>query len=266
MKLKSMLESKVTKKELSSIPSSFDLIGDIAIFNDIPKEVKKHEKLIAQTIMQIHPHIKVVMKKVGKFSGKLRTPKLAIIAGEKRKETVHKENGCTLKLNVETCYFSPRLSSERLRIAHLVKKGENVLVLFSGVAPYPCVLAKNASPKEIQAIELNKAAHNYAEENMQRNKLRNVILYQGNVKNVLPKLNKKFDRIIMPLPKESPTYLDSAVKKLKPKGTIHLYLFAHEDQYAFLIKEYKKKFKSVKLTPCGVYAPKISRVCLDLKN
>mgnify|MGYP001603210124 FL=1 len=39
MKLKELLKDKVTKKELSFIPSSFDLIGDIAIFNDIPKEV-----------------------------------------------------------------------------------------------------------------------------------------------------------------------------------------------------------------------------------
>lgn len=265
MKLKELLKNKVTKRELQFIPSSFDIIGDIAIFNDMPKEVKKHEQLIAKTVMEIHPHIKVVMKKVGKFSGTLRTPKLKIIAGEKRKETIHKENGCLLRLHVEKCYFSPRLSSERLRIAQQVKKGEDILVLFSGIAPYPCVIAKNAQPKEIHAIELNKIAHKYAEENIKRNKINNITLHQGNVKTILPTIKKKFDRIIMPLPKDSPAYLDLALKRLKPKGMIHLYLFAHEDQFTALIKEYKKKFKNVTLTPCGVYAPQIYRICLDLK-
>jgi hypothetical protein len=43
------------------------------------------------------------------------------MSGEKRTETTHKENGVNIKLDVEKCYFSPRLSQERLRIAKLVK-------------------------------------------------------------------------------------------------------------------------------------------------
>lgn len=266
MKLKEALAAKLSKKELAYVPSSFDIIGDIAIFNDMPKKLRKREKMIAQTLMSLHSNVRAVAKKVGKFSGKLRTPKITVIAGEKRKETLHKENGCFLKLHIEKCYFSPRLASERLRIAKLVKKGEDVLVLFSGVAPYPCVIAKNALPKEVCGIELNKAAHKYAEENIKLNKLSNIALYQGDVKKILPKIKKRFSRIIMPLPKDSPTYLDLALKKLKPKGTIHLYLFAHENELETIKRSYKKSFKKVNVTSCGLYAPYVHRICLDIRK
>ena len=264
MKLKQALAQQLTKKDSSLVPSSFDIIGDIALFNDFPSALRKKEKLIAKTLMSLNPHIKVVAKKTGKFSGKHRTPKITIIAGEKRKETMHKENGCLLKLNIEKCYFSPRLSTERLRIAKLVKKEESILVLFSGVAPYTCVIAKNAQPKEIVGIELNKIAHRYALANVQKNKLTNIKLYQGDIRKVLPTIKKKFERIIMPLPKDSPTYLDLALKKLKPKGTIHLYLFMHEKEFLSIKKHYQQCFKKVSLVRCGVFAPHVLRMCLDL--
>ena len=38
--LKQALKSKLTKKELSLVPSSFDTIGNIALFTSFPKELK----------------------------------------------------------------------------------------------------------------------------------------------------------------------------------------------------------------------------------
>ena len=204
----------------------------------------------------------MVAKKSKRYTGRLRTPKIQIIAGGKRKETIHKENGVQLKLDIEKCYFSARTGTERLRIAKLVKKDEVVLVLFSGVAPYPCVIAKNAKPKEIHAIEISKSCHKYAKENVKLNKLENITLFQGDVKKILPKINEKFDRIIMPLPKSADTYIALAKKKLKPKGTIHLYLFGREEEFSKL----KKRFNAKKITKCGHYAPSVHRVCLDIKN
>ena len=45
--LKEALKSKLTKKQLALVPSSFDIVGDLAIFSDFPKELIKKEKLIA---------------------------------------------------------------------------------------------------------------------------------------------------------------------------------------------------------------------------
>src|SRR3989344_6304512 len=98
MKVKELLQKKLTKKELELLPSSFDVVGDILIFNEFPQELEKKEKIIGQTILQNFKNIKVVSKKIKKYSGKYRLPKIKIIAGERRKETIHKESGVRLKL------------------------------------------------------------------------------------------------------------------------------------------------------------------------
>lgn len=262
--LKSALK-KLTKQELSLVPRAFDTVGSIAIFNDFPPELKKKEKYIAQTLLKLHKNIKTVAKKAHQYAGRLRTPKITILAGEKTKETVHKENNVRLKLNIETCYFSIRSGNERKRIAALVKKGESILVLFSGIAPLPCVIAKNTKAKEIYGIELNKKAHQYARENICLNKINNVQIYQGDAKKIVPTLTKRFDRILLPLPKNAKDYLTITLKKLKPKGTIHLYTFAEEENFQNLKKKYEKQFTIVKIVKCGVYSPGVYRICLDLK-
>ena len=256
---------KLTKKERELIPRAFDTVGTIAIFNDFPSELKKKEKYIAETLLKLHKPIKTVAKKSGIYKGKLRTPKITILAGEKTKETTHKENNVALSLNVETCYFSTRSSNERKRIAKLVKKGEKVLVLFSGVAPFPCVIAKNSKAQEVYGIELNKKAYKYALKNVEKNKLNNITLLQGDVKKVLPTLRKKFDRILLPLPKDAEKFVTLAKKKLQPEGVLHVYSFAKEEEFSIIKKQYKKQFKTVKIVKAGVFGPKIYRICIDVK-
>ena len=85
--LKEALKNKLTKKQLDLVPSSFDIVGDLAIFSDFPKGLRNKEKLVGRTLLELHKNIKVVLKKSKKYSGKFRTPELKIIAGEKRKET-----------------------------------------------------------------------------------------------------------------------------------------------------------------------------------
>ncbi len=253
----------LTKKELKKIPRAFDTVGDILIFSDFPKELKKKEKEVGNYLLKKLKNIKIITKKSKSYSGKYRTPKLKILAGEKRKETIHKENGILIKVNPEKAYFSTRSGSERLRISKLIKKNESVLVMFSGVAPFPLVLSKHSKAKEVYGVEINKKAHKYAEQNIKLNKLKNIKIFKGNVKRILPKLNKKFDRIIMPLPKDSEDYLKLALKYLKPKGKIHIYLFSHENDFKKLKEKYKK-FKP-KIIKAGSPSPGKYRVCLDLQ-
>ncbi|MBS3144818.1 hypothetical protein J4208_04500 [Candidatus Woesearchaeota archaeon] len=264
MRLYEALEKKLNKKELELVPRAFDMVGSIAIFNEFPKELKKKEKLIAETLMQLNPYIKTVAKKTGKYTGKYRTPKIAIITGEKTKETLHKENSISLRLNVETCYFSTRTATERLRVAKQVKKGDKVLVMFSGVGPFPCVIAKNAQPSLVYGIEVNKEAHTFALENIKINKLENVVVQQGDVKKIMPKIKETFNKILLPLPKKAEDYLDLALAKLKPKGKIYLYMFVSEYDFGAVKKAYQRRFKKVNLVECGRYSPGVSRICLEL--
>ena len=272
MKLKQLLQDKLSAKELSVLPSSFDVVGNILIFADFPKELKKKRKIIGETILSNYKNIKTVLKKSKKYSGKYRLPKLSYIAGKKKKETMHKENNISLKLNVEKVYFSPRLATERLRIAKLVKKNESVLVMFSGSGAYPLVIAKNSNPNIIYGIEVNPIAHKYAEQNIFLNKIKNIKLIKGDVKKIIPKLNEKFDRIVMPLPKGAENYLDSAFKASKKKAIIHLYLFSEEDKISSIAeslknasKKLKKKIKIINIAKCGQFSPRVNRICIDFQ-
>ena len=260
------LKDKLSQSELDLIPTSFDVIGSILIFIDFPKQLKKKEKLIGQTILDNLPHIKTVLKKTKKYSGRYRTPKYKVISGIKTKETTHKENNVYVKLNVEKVYYSPRTSTERARIASLIKKNESVLVMFSGSAVFPLVISRNSSPSEVYGIEINPTAHKYAMENIK--KFDNVKLFKGNVKKVMPKLNKKFDRILMPLPVGAEKYLSLALEYIKPKGTIHFYYFSHErdlDKAKEIIKTTcKKSYRINKIVKCGQFGPGIFRYCFDI--
>ena len=267
--LKQILKSKLTKKQLSIIPNSFDIVGDIAIFSDFPEELKTKEKVIANTLLSLHKNLKIVVKKTKHFSGKYRLQKVKILAGENRKTTIHKENNIIAKLNIETCYFSPRLATERLRVTNQIKPNESVLVMFSGIAIYPLVISKKSRAKEVYAVEINPEAHKYAQENLKLNKITNIKLFKGDVKIVIPKIKKKFDRILMPLPKSAETYLNLALSKIKKKGIIHFYDFQYEkdipEKSIEKIKKHIKEFKILKVVKCGQYSPRNYRVCVDFK-
>jgi|SRR3989338_3627560 len=185
-RLKELLKDKLSEQESKLVPNSYDQIGTIAIFQDFPKELKKKEKLIAETLIRNNKNVKTVAIKTKKHSGKYRLKEVKIIAGEKTKETIHKENNIYVKLDVEKCYFSPRLNNERLRIAGQIKKNEEILVMFSGIGIYPLVIAKNTEAKQVYGIEINPVAHKYGLENIRLNNAKNVTLVKGDVKKVLP--------------------------------------------------------------------------------
>ncbi len=269
MKLRELVKGKITKNELDKLKASYDLVGSIAII-DIPPELAKKEKIIAEAVMKQHKNVKTVAKKVGIHGGEFRLQKVKIISGERAKETQCIEHKVRLMLNVEKVYFSVRLSTERKRISDLVKKGERVLVMFSGCAPYPCVFAKNSLAKEIIGVEKNKIAHEYGEKNLKLNKIKNVKLYCGDVKKIVPGLGK-FDRIVMPLPKDASSFLDIALKAAKKGSTVHFYDFLHEEdipkssveKIAKACKDAGRKCRILRTVKVGQYAPRKYRVCVD---
>ena len=268
-RLKELLKSKLTKKQFEKLPNAYDIIGDIIIIN-IDPVLRSREKLIAESLLETHPNIKVICKKQDIHKGKYRTQKLKVIAGEKRKETIHRENNIMLKLNVETSYFSPRSGNERKRIAEQVKKGENILVMFSGIAPLPVVLAKNTEAKHITAVELNPKAHKYAVENIKLNKITNVELINADVRKA--KLKDKFDRILMPLPKTGEQFLPLALAYSKKGTIIHYYDFLMEDEFEQeknrireICRTNKKNCRILEIVKCGQYKPYVFRTCTDIQ-
>jgi tRNA (guanine37-N1)-methyltransferase len=108
--------------------------------------------------------------------------------------------------------------------------------------------------------------------NILLNKAKNVRFILGDVRNEVPKLKGKFDRVIMPLPKDADTFLDTAFKVAKKGTFIHLYLFWDKDEFARgrrrvlqIAKRNGRKIKVMGLVRCGQYSPRVFRVCLDLR-
>lgn len=265
-----MLSGKLTKNELAHLRSSYDIIGDIAIL-EIPRELIKKETIIANVVMAHTKHIRTVVKKAGIHTGQYRTQKLRVILGEKTTETVHKENAVSVRLDIAKVYFSPRLANERLRIAKLIKAGEKVLVMFSGVGVYPLVIAKNSKAAVIFGIEKNPVAHRYALENCKLNKLHNIVLHKGDVKAVVKTIDAHFDRIILPLPKGAHGFLREALAVSKRKCTLHYYTFGRLGDADAIAKTLRARIERLgrkcsiqEIVKCGQYAPRVYRLCIDL--
>ncbi|MCB9362340.1 class I SAM-dependent methyltransferase family protein [Candidatus Woesearchaeota archaeon] len=269
--LKDALKGYLTDEELPHIVRSYDIVGDIAII-DIPEGLAAKERLIGETILTIHKNVNVVCKRASHYDGEFRTQELAVIAGEDRKETLYKENGCQFFLNPETCYFSARSGNERKRITGLVQPGERVLVMFAGIGPFAIVVAKHHKDVAVVAVEKNPAAAEYGKRNVVKNKLANCTFIEGDVREVVPGLEGEFDRIIMPLPKSAEDFLDVALAKLKQGGMLHFYDFQREDEFSIAEDKVKKACAtacrdctSLESVACGQYAPYVHRVCVDAK-
>jgi len=124
---------------------------------------------------------------------------------------------------VEKCYFSPRLSTERLRIAALPRPGEVVLNMFAGVGPYSNTLSKKGG-STVYSNELNGFAFDLHLKNNKLNKVEQATKMFNQDASTLPEtLDIKFDRILMPHPSRSDKFLSAAVALVKPGGFIHYY-------------------------------------------
>ena len=254
-------------------PRAFDLIGSIAVVK-FPKEFKqKEKKAFAEGLLKKQNSIKTVLEKQGKIKGRLRKIKTKYIAGVKTKEVLYKENGCVFRFNIDTTYFSPRLSNERKEIAGKIKKNAVVLVMFAGVAPFSIVIAKKSSAKMVLSNEINREANKYAKLNVELNGLKGKVeLLQGDIKRIASKLKKKFDVIVMPRPQLKSSFLNQAFSLSKRNTVIYYYDFCRDDGKEKVVEKIKsearrarKKIKILKLKNAGEIAPYKFRVRVDFK-
>ncbi len=255
-------------KGCNMIDVPLDIIGDIAIIDG--RNFSKEElKKAAENLLNCHKHLKTVRLKETAVSGTYRVRKTTYLTGEDKTETLHKENGIILKLNVDKVYFSPRLSTERQRIASLVKEGEHVAVLFAGVGPYSILIGKRCPTCKVVSVEINPVASKYAEENAKLNKVDNVEVINADVRALLKEERFKgwADRIVMPLPKDVLSFFDVAEYIAKPSAIVHAYIFAEDKEASEReIKKATRRPINILLTKeVGSYSPTLSRWVVDFQ-
>jgi tRNA (guanine37-N1)-methyltransferase len=269
--LESSLASRIGKELAEKAVLSFDIIGDIAIV-EIPDELARYEKEIADSLLEVHRNVKVVAKKEGPMEGVFRTRRMSVICGENRTTTLYRENGVSMELDVAKVYFSPRLSFERGRIASEVKDGEKILALFAGVGPFPLAIAKKKKNCKIIAVELNPKGVEYLEKNILRNKAKNVTAILGDASEVvLSKYMDFADRVLMPLPKGGAGFLKAAYAGAKDGGIIHFYSFANKsDPFGIARQEVmhelgEDKAEIISERIVRPFSPSTVQVVLDLR-
>ncbi len=229
--LKDALKGKLSKKDMEKLITSFDSLGDIAVIQ-VPKELEAKAKAIGDALLSVNKQFKTVCMVSGEHKGLFRVQPVKVIAGKRNKVATYRESGCVFRVSLGKVFFSPRLGTERLRIARLIKKGEVVGAFFAGVGPFPIVFAKNSGMKKACAIELNPAAHRELIHNINVNKCKEKIEpILGDVKKIVPKmLLGSCDRVVMPLPKGGENFLKEAMLALKPSGgTVHFYRFVERE-------------------------------------
>jgi tRNA (guanine37-N1)-methyltransferase len=228
--LKKSLESILTSKESEELISAFDQIGDIIIVR-IPDSLLSKKKLIGETLLNEVKIVRSVFYQASPVEGDFRTRNLEILAGEDKTETEYKEFGCRFAVDVANAFFSPRLSTERERIANLIQDGETMVNMFAGVGMFSIMAAKKKKCT-VYSIDINPVASKLCEKNIALNKLAGkVISINGDTSKIIDeKLQDESDRTLMLLPERSDEFLDSAIKTTKDGGIIHYYSHVHADK------------------------------------
>ena len=273
--LRAELMGVLPEEMLEKVPRSFDIIGSkqkaVAIV-EFAEELEEYESIVAEAIMKLHKNVASVLAKESARIGEYRTRGLRLVAGDPDTEVLHKESGCLFRLDPKTVYFSPRESSERERIAASVKDGERVLVMFSGIGPFPVYIARRHRNATVTAVELNPRAHNYCVENIHLNGVGDrVEAMLGDVRVVCRDLDKTYDRVLMPLPKGAYMYLDIAVPLLKDGGILHFYHWAPEDDLfreaeellTQAAMEAGRSLEILKKVKVSQYSPRLWKIRID---
>ena len=256
-------------------PGSFDVIGNkekaVAII-EIPEELLKKKKSIAEAVMKKHKNVRSVLLKASAREGIYRTRRLKLIAGSRNTEVIHVEHELRFLLDTRKAYFSPREGTERMRITEMIKPNETVMVFFAGIGPFAIAISKKTKAKKVIGIEINPDAVKYFRHNAKLNKLNNVEVVEGDVKNEAVKFHGTCDRVLMPLPESSVDYLADAINCLRPGGNVHMYCFAGEGGIAGLQNEIREAATNLskrieflgerKVLP---YGPRIWKYRIDFK-
>ena len=247
--LKQAMIGILTEVEADELYGAFDQIGNIIILR-IPDSLLHKRKIIGEVLLDKVKTARSVYCQSSPVEGDFRIRKLELLAGEDKTETEYKEHGCRFKVDVEKTFFSPRLSTERDRIAGLIKEGETIINMFGGVGVFSIVAAKKKKC-HVYNIDINPDAARLCSENILLNKLKGTVeSIEGDATKVIEeRLLEAGDRVLMLLPERSVEFLDSAIKGAKKKAIIHYYCHIHaekKDQVALLAPQHFLSVVNVK--------------------
>ncbi|MCE8426591.1 MAG: class I SAM-dependent methyltransferase family protein [Candidatus Methanoperedens sp.] len=262
-----IIEKEETPEQILGFSPAIEKIGDIAIIDrHEPDAPKIAEALIRQK------KIKTVLVAQTPVGGEYRIRELSVLAGETRTETLYKENGCRYRIDLSKVYFTPRLATERARIADQIKYGDLVVDMFAGAGPFSILIAKKYPQAHVIAIDKNPDAIKYLRENARLNKVINLEIREGDARDICMDITGA-DHVIMNLPHSGLDFMEAALKVVRKGGFIHFYAISHEDElYNGLLLKINQIAKRLHLVITPVdkkivrpYAPYQHNICIDFQ-
>ncbi len=217
-------DTQTTPADLLSFDPSYERLGEAALIDEDDSERARD---IADAILESDLPVETVLNKASKVKGETRVRDWELLAGENT-EVVHREYGCEFLLDLAEVYFSPRLATERHRVAEQVEAGERAFDMFAGVGPFVVPFAKRGA--ECVGVDINADAIEYLRENARRNGVEDrVTAINDDVRDVAVDYEDWADRIVMNLPHSANAFLESAVSLAGDDCILHYYDIQHED-------------------------------------
>lgn len=213
--LKDSLKGFLSETELASVPSGWQILGDIIIVF-IPEVLEDKKTRIAESLLSMYPKCRTVVRDFG-IEGQFRQPKRELLLGRET-ETIHKEHGCFFKQDVTKVMYSKGNLEERKRMSQL-GEGEVIVDMFAGIGYFSIPMAVHSRPKKIIGIEINPESFAYLKENIRLNKVEDIFIpICGDCSKFAPEGTA--DRVLMGYVGTTHHYLEPAIKALKKSGGI----------------------------------------------
>jgi tRNA (guanine37-N1)-methyltransferase len=257
--LKQAVSGILTEAEAEELYGAFDQIGNIIILR-IPDSLLSKRKAIGEVLIAKIKTAKSVYYQSSPVEGDYRIRRLELLAGEDKTVTEYKEHGCRFKVDVDKTFFSPRLSTERERIAELVKDGETVINMFGGVGMFSIVAAKKKKC-HVYNIDVNPDAARLCSENILLNKLKGTVeSIEGDAAKIIEeRLQNTGDRVLMLLPERSDEFLDHAIMSAKKNAIIHYYCHIHAEKKEYVSTLAPQHFLEIVKVKSDISGAKIVR-------
>ena len=246
---------------------SYERLGEIVLIDE--EDPERANEIAAAMVSSALP-VETVLNRASKVKGETRVRDWDVLAGNGT-ETVHREYGCEFLLDVARVYFSPRLATERHRVAEQVEPDERAFDMFAGVGPFVVPFAKRGAT--VVGADVNDVAIDYLRENARRNGVEDrVTAICGDVRETATEYENWADRLVMNLPHSANEFLDTAIRLAGDDCVVHYYDIQHEDDpfgpgeeaiRAAAEPEYDVSVETRRSVRS--YAPHELNVCLDVR-
>ncbi|GAY25477.1 class I SAM-dependent methyltransferase family protein [Desulfurococcaceae archaeon AG1] len=224
--------------------SSLDIVGDIAVIRKPPSIEIEDLRILAEEMLKKLKWLKSVWAAISPIEGSYRLRRLEWLAGEKRTETLYREHGCVFKVDIARVYISPRLSYEHIRIARLVKPGENIINMFAGAGLFSIIIARFAKPARVISIDINEDAYRFMLENIELNKVQGIVIpIKGDALEIIDRYSNNVQRVLIPLPELALKAFPKALRAIDREGYIHVYEFAKARNKLEALEQVEKTYR-----------------------